>query len=77
VQGDGCILVHGRYVRISGALVGQEVGLQRLDETSWRVWFCDLPVSELALTEHGLQHRRVTASCNPCPDNQPSPMSRS
>lgn len=75
VQDDGCILVHSRHVRVSSALIGQEVGLEELSETSWRVWFCDLPISELALAGHGIQHRRVTANCNPCPDNKVSPMS--
>jgi transposase InsO family protein len=75
VQTDGWILVQGRYVYLSGALAKQDVGLEWLSETSWRVWFCDLPISELALTEHGIVRRQVNSNCNPCPDNKVSPMS--
>ena len=49
VGSDGCILLSGRYTRLSSALVRTEVGLERLDETHWRVWFCDLAVKEIAV----------------------------
>jgi transposase InsO family protein len=48
VQSDGCILFHSQSVYLSGALVRQDVGLERLNENCWRVWFCDLPIGELA-----------------------------
>jgi transposase InsO family protein len=49
VDCSGYIVLNNRYFRISDALVKTEVGLQRLDETRWQVWFCDLPVKELVL----------------------------
>jgi len=75
VEGTGCILMRGRTVRISSALAGMEVGLEPLSESSWRVWFCGLPISEIALTRHAMRHRRITENCIPCPDNNLLPMS--
>jgi transposase InsO family protein len=49
VGGDGCVLLNGTYFRVSDALAKTEVGLQRLDGTRWRVWFCDLAVKELEM----------------------------
>jgi transposase InsO family protein len=49
VDCDGCIVLNSQYFRISHALVKAEVGLERLDETRWQVWFCDLAVKEIAV----------------------------
>jgi transposase InsO family protein len=77
VRRDGCILLRNRSVYVSEALGRMEVGLEQLSETSWRVWFCDLPISELTLTEDSIQSRPVsleepvrTENCHPCPDNK-------
>jgi len=47
VDSSGYIVLNNQYFRISDALVKTEVGLERLDETRWRVWFCDLAVKEI------------------------------
>jgi transposase InsO family protein len=77
VRRDGCILLQSRSVYVSEALGRMEVGLERLSETSWRVWFCDLPISELTRNEDSIQSRPVTVAepvrtenCHPCPDNK-------
>jgi transposase InsO family protein len=84
VRRDGCIRLLGRYVYLSEALGKMEVGLEQLSENCWRVWFCDLAVSELELIEGRIRRRPVAAAaaaggtdCNPCPDNKVLPMSRS
>lgn len=84
VRRDGCIRIHGRHVYLSEALGRMEVGLERLDETSWRAWYCDLAISEIKLTDDRILRRPATGdpaaadeNCNPCPDNKVLPMSRS
>jgi hypothetical protein len=70
VDSDGCISLHGRIVHLSEALSQQEVGLEYLTETRWRVWFCDLQIKEID-TETGEQSRLpLPPPCNPCPENK-------
>jgi len=73
---DGCILINNRSVYLSEALGKTEVGLQRLSETTWQVWFCDLAVCQIALDDD-VPHRLLTPSlaqsaptCHPCHDNK-------
>lgn len=47
VDGDGRILLHGQRVTLSEALAKQDVGLEQVSQSCWRVWFCDLVVAEL------------------------------
>jgi len=77
VRRDGCIQFQGRNVYLSEALGKMEVGLERLDENRWRVWYCDLAVSELEQTDGKILRRPVAETaaaaepnCNPCPDNK-------
>jgi transposase InsO family protein len=49
VDVDGNIVVAGKYIHLSDALVHTEVGLERLDETRWQVWFCDMEVKEVSI----------------------------
>ena len=77
VRQDGYIRLHGRRVYLSEALGRMEVGLERLDETSWRAWYCDLAICEVELTDDGILRRPATGhpmaadeSCNLCPDNK-------
>ncbi|MFO7638330.1 MAG: integrase core domain-containing protein, partial [bacterium] len=44
VRHDGCIWLQNKAVYLSVALGKTSVGLERLAENSWRVWFCDLPI---------------------------------
>jgi hypothetical protein len=78
VHTDGCILVDGRHVYVSEALGKMGVGLERLDGTSWRVWFCDLVVREID-PKQGISRRPASPTaprtCNPCPDNKVLPQS--
>jgi transposase InsO family protein len=84
VRRDGCILISGQSVYLSQALGKLDVGLERLSATGWRVWFCDLAVSEIYLDGDRVLRRTpaseakpVTENCNPCPDNKVLPMCRS
>jgi transposase InsO family protein len=77
VRRDGCILFRGQTVYLSEALGKQDVGLERLSETGWRIWFCDLVVGEISWDGAGFTRRsgaetRPSSShnCNPCPDNK-------
>jgi transposase InsO family protein len=81
VARDGCILINNRTVYLSEALGRTEAGLERLSETTWQVWFCDLAICQIILDE-GVPHRVLTPtltqpapSCYPCPDNKLLPMS--
>jgi putative transposase len=82
VRNNGSVRLTGRKdVRISNALAGQEVGLERLSDTGWRVWFCDLLIKTYT-PEPATQPQSLPAlpwkpssSCNPCPDNKVLPMS--
>lgn len=47
VDSGGYITLSNRDFPVSTALVKTEVGLERLDETHWRVWFCDLAVKDI------------------------------
>jgi len=49
VDKDGYIAVAGKAVHLSTALIWTEVGLERLDETRWRVWFCDMVMKEICV----------------------------
>jgi putative transposase len=84
VRRDGCILINGQSVYLSQALGKMYVGLERLSATGWRVWFCDLIMSEIYLDgDHVLRRapssetKPATQDCNPCPDNKVLPMCRS
>lgn len=77
VGDDCCILLRGQGVYLSAALVRQDVGLELVDENCWRVWFCDLAVTELVWNGSCFKRRPVTEpdpssppDCNPCPDNK-------
>lgn len=76
VRRDGCIQIGGRYVYVSSALDKLDVGLERLSDSGWRVWFCDLIIREIDL-QQGIFRRPGAASaaqnCNPCPDNKVLP----
>jgi transposase InsO family protein len=81
VRRDGCIRLEGRTVYLSEALGKQEVGLERLSETGWRVWFCDIAVSEISMADGRFSRRPVPTvppstpeSCNPSPDNKVLPI---
>jgi len=83
VRRDGCILISGQSVYLSQALGKLDVGLERLSATGWRVWFCDLAVSEIYLDGDRVLRRApageaksATQDCNPCPDNKLLPMCR-
>ena len=83
VRRDGCILINGQSVYLSQALGKLDVGLERLSATGWRVWFCDLTVSEIYLDGDRVLRRTpaseaepATQDCNPCPDNKVLPMCR-
>jgi len=70
IDSGGCISLHNSLVYLSEALSQQEVGLEYLTETRWRIWFCDLPIKEIDL-ETGEQSRLpLSPPCNPCPDNK-------
>jgi hypothetical protein len=82
VHRDGCIRIQGQAVYLSEALGKLTVGLERLDQTDWRVWFCDLAICELCLDGDKVTRRPVAlvlppgpTDCNPCPDNKVLPMS--
>ncbi len=47
VQRDGSISLTGRSVFISEALGRRRVGIERLSEKIWRVWFCDMEIGEI------------------------------
>jgi transposase InsO family protein len=47
VRGDGYISLTGRKAFISEALRRRRVGIERLPENAWRVWFCDLELGEI------------------------------
>jgi len=49
VDRGGFIAVAGKSVYLSDALIWTEVGLERLDETHWRVWFCDMAIKEICV----------------------------
>ena len=77
VRRDGCILIAGQTVYLSEALGRMDVGLERLSQTSWRAWFCDLAVCELWSDGGEITRRPVAveptsapSNCNPCPDNK-------
>jgi putative transposase len=70
VDSDGCISVHGKSVHLSDALSRQEVGLEYLTETSWRVWFCDLRIKEIETETEDQNQAGLPRPCNPCPDNK-------
>lgn len=76
VRSDGCILVDGRYVYVSESLGKIDVGMERLDGTGWRVWFCELAVREID-PKQGISRRPVSptalGNCNPSPDNKVLP----
>jgi transposase InsO family protein len=81
VDRDGCILLQCQAVYLSEALGKLEVGLERLSETCWRAWFCDMAVSEICREDVGFIRRPVTATlpitpqnCNPSPDNKVLPI---
>ncbi len=82
VRRDGCLRMRDQTVYLSAALAKQEVGLERLDGSCWRVWLCDLAVCEIIRAGDGLERRPVTdalpsdaGDCNPCPDNKVYTMS--
>jgi len=50
VNKDGYISLEGRKVYVSEALVRRRVGLERLEDKRWRVWFCDLELGEIDLS---------------------------
>ena len=76
VHRDGRIRFCGHHVYLSEALGKMTVGLERTDDDAWRVWFCDLLISELTLA-NGKFVRHPAAQtpdasakdCNPCSDN--------
>lgn len=76
VARDGCILINNKSVYLSEALGRTEVGLERLSETTWQVWFCDLVICQINLDDR--VPRRVLAptltqsapTCHPSPDNK-------
>lgn len=83
VRRDGCIRFLGRHVYLSEALGRLEVGLKQLSENRWRVWYCDLAISELEQIDGRIRRHPATVAttaagtdCNPCPDNKVLPMCR-
>jgi transposase InsO family protein len=70
VDSDGCISMQGKSVHLSDALSRQEVGMEHLTETRWRVWFCDLPIKEIELAAGEQNRPRLPLPCNPCPENK-------
>jgi putative transposase len=77
VRRDGCILINGQSVYLSEALGKMDVGLERLSTVCWRVWFCDLAVSEIYLDGARILRRTPTTEVksatqhsNPCLDNK-------
>jgi hypothetical protein len=81
VRRDGCIRIKGQSVYVSEALARLYVGLERLNETSWRIWFCDLVVEEIQYD--GIEFTRRPAApetrsadqnCNPSPDYKVLPI---
>lgn len=84
VRRDGCIRLCGRHVYLSEALSRAEVGLQPLAEGCWRVSYCGLIVCDLLRADGRTKRQPVPdtapageTNCNPCPDNNVLPMSRS
>jgi putative transposase len=49
VDAYGYITLTGKEISLSGALARSEVGLERLDDTHWRVWFCDMAIKEICV----------------------------
>jgi putative transposase len=81
VRRDGCILLQGQAVYLSEALGKQDIGLERLSETGWRVWFCDIAVSEINRDGNRFSRRPAAITspptppdCNPSPDNKVLPI---
>jgi len=81
---DGCILIGSRYVYVSSALAKTDVGLERLTESSWRVWFCDLAVQEIHFDGSKFIRQPTTPGttsrsedCHPSPDNNLLPITGS
>jgi putative transposase len=60
VRRDGCILLQGRTVYLSEALGKLEVGLDQLNASRWRVWYCDLAINELELADGKIVSRPAT-----------------
>ena len=81
VRSNGCIRISRKDVHLSRALVGREVGVERLGVVGWRVWFCDLKLLEnlLHTEDQQLPSSPATAeppqNCNPSPDIKLLPMS--
>jgi len=62
VDSDGCITLGGQRFHVSEALVQTEVALERLDETRWRVWFCDLEIREVTTKREAARWVAPTAA---------------
>jgi putative transposase len=81
VRHNGCIRINRQDVHLSNALVGLEVGVERLGRAGWRVWFCDLKLRENLLATEDQQLPALvrtpatSSNCNPSPDNKLLPMS--
>lgn len=81
VRKDGCIRIKGQSVYVSEALARLYVGLERLNETSWRIWFCDLVVEgiqydgiEFTRRPAAPETRSADQNCNPSPDYKVLPI---
>jgi putative transposase len=81
VRRDGCIWMRSRYVYLGDAFTRMVIGLERLSEHRWRVWFCDMAVTELEQVVGRIRRCPVSVTaaseaidCNPCPDNKLLPM---
>lgn len=81
VRNNGSIRLEGhKEIRVSAALAGLDVGLERVSDTGWRIWFCNLEVRSF-IPEPNRQPAPVLAllpessrACHPCPDNKVLPM---
>ena len=60
VRHDGYIKWNGTTRYVSQALAGEKVGLERMSDTTMRLWYCDVQIGELDLL--GASPLRPTAS---------------
>jgi hypothetical protein len=60
VRHDGYIKWNGTTRYISQALAGEKVGLERMSDTTMRLWYCDVQIGELDIL--GVSPLRPTAS---------------
>lgn len=70
VRRDGCVLINSRYLYVSEALGRLHVALEKMDDTGWRVWFCDLLVREVD-SRQGYS-RRPPQPSSACTDDPPA-----